>query len=114
MKYDVDLRIVLMAIRYEMLHQKIRFSSTHTHNSDVIIPSIRREFFTMIKENYLLVKAERLVKIPLEIDEGGVAPQTIDILVAYLESIKMRKARYVLFAKPSRIDRYDIPTLELL
>jgi len=112
--YGIDLRVILLALRYEMLHQRVIFSPNHTHISDVIIPTLRYKFSTYIKDGNLILTARRKVKLPIEIEDGMLSVRTIDILVAYLEKIKINKAKLALFSKPSRIDRSDIPTLEFL
>ena len=111
-RYGIDLRSILLALRYELLWNKIIFGPKFTDKVNVVIPTLRRPFKTYCKGEYIIITAQKRIKIPYTADENGLSIQTIDIITAYLEKSRINYPKVSLSARLGRIDRSDIPTLE--
>ena len=86
----IDLRVILRALRYELLHQKLGFSYDAQHKFHVVIPTLKKRFRTRYRDGYIEMRTVcRLVRIQAEISEEGLSDRTIDLMCAYLELWKI-------------------------
>jgi hypothetical protein len=87
----IDLRVILLALRYELLHQKIFFSPNFgKRNAHVIVPSLRYRFSTYYENGFMYVKIGRnTVKLPCFLEEDEVSERTIDLICAVTERYKI-------------------------
>lgn len=88
--HGIDLRVILRALRYELLHSKLAFSYDIKHRYQIVIPTLRKRFRTRYRDGYIEMRTTaRMVRIPAEISEQGVSDRTIDLMCAYLELWKI-------------------------
>lgn len=82
----IDLRVILRALRYELLHTRLAFSYDIKHRYHIIIPTLKKRFRTRYKDGYIEMRtASHMVRIPAHIENNELADRTIDIMCAYLE-----------------------------
>jgi hypothetical protein len=83
----IDIRVILLSLRYELLHQKIYFSPVfYKKYCHVIVPSLRHRFITWYDGGFLYVEIrKRTTKLPCFLDEDMVSERTIDLLCAVIE-----------------------------
>jgi hypothetical protein len=63
------------------------FSSSS--RADVFIPTLREKFLLIPYKEYLVVKARKKIKIPMLMDGTMLSVKVIDVLVAWLENLKI-------------------------
>lgn len=86
----IDLRVILKALKFELLHSKLAFSYDIKYRYQIIIPTLRRRFRTRYKDGYIeIIRPSRLIRIPAEIENNAISDRTIDLMCAYLELWKM-------------------------
>jgi hypothetical protein len=87
----IDMKVILLALRYELLHQKIYFSPRfYMKRSHVIVPSLRYRFCTWYDDGFIRIKINRTeYKVPCFLDEDVVSERTIDLLCAIIEHKKI-------------------------
>ena len=86
----IDLRIILRALRYELLNYKLGFSNKPEYRHHIIIPTLRKKFRTKYKDGYIEIRRRcYMIRIPAEIENDVISDRTIDIMCAYLESWKI-------------------------
>jgi hypothetical protein len=83
----IDLRRILLALRSEIPKRKLLFSSSS--RADVFIPTLREKFLLIPYKEYLVVKARKKIKIPMLMDGTMLSVKVIDVLVAWLENLKI-------------------------
>lgn len=88
--YGIDLRRILLGLRYELVTQDLYFSpKIEKVENNVIVPTLRRRFTTSPKNGYLVVHYVKDVKIPIVMDGEFLALSSLEILVKYLEDKKI-------------------------
>jgi len=55
----------------------------------VFIPTLREKFLLIPYKEYLVVKARKKIKIPMLMDGNMLSVKVIDVLVAWLENLKI-------------------------
>lgn len=86
----IDLRVILKALKFELLHSKLAFSYDVKYRYQIIIPTLRRRFKTRYKDGYIeIIRPSRMIRIPAEIENNALSDKTIDLMCAYLELWKM-------------------------
>ena len=84
--YGIDLRVILLGLRYELATQELYFAPKKQFPLDnVIVPTLRIRFNTYPKNGFLVVHYWKDVKIPIKMDGELISIETMDILVDYLE-----------------------------
>lgn len=81
----IDLRRILLAVRSEIPHQKLLFSSSS--RADVFVPTLREKFWLVPHKEYLVIKARKKVKIPMLMDGPVLSEKLIDVIVAWIEHL---------------------------
>lgn len=83
----IDLRVVLLALRFELLHQKIYFAPKfYIQYCHVIVPSLKYKFSTWYDAGFMMIKVGRITtRIPCFLDEDMVSERTVDLMCAVLE-----------------------------
>ena len=83
----IDIRVILLALRFELLHQKIYFAPKfHLQYCNVIIPSLRYKFSTWYDNGFMVVKVgQNTTRLPCFLEEDMVSERTIDLMCAVLE-----------------------------
>jgi hypothetical protein len=85
--YGIDLRRILLGLRYELVTQDIYFSpKIEKVKNNVVVPTLRRRFTTSPKNGYLVVHYVKDVKIPIVMDGELLALSSLEVLVNYLEN----------------------------
>ena len=64
-RYGIDIRSILLSLRYELLWDKIVFGPQFNHRVNVVIPTLRKEFRTYCKDNYIIITAKKRIKMIL-------------------------------------------------
>ena len=85
----IDIRRILMALKDEMLIRKLNFSYKFEYHHHVVIPTLREKFSIEYKNGYLLLKAFKKYRIPVEYEDERISDNTIDILCAVIEKLKL-------------------------
>ncbi len=87
----IDIRVILLSLRYELLHQKIYFAPRIYYKwSHVIVPTIKYRFSTWYDSGFIHIKMHRAnYKVPCFLDEDIVSERTIDLLCAIIEHRKI-------------------------
>lgn len=84
--HGIDLRVILRALRYELLHSRLAFSYDVKHRYQIVIPTLKKRFRTKYKDGYIEMRTvSRMVRIPAHIENNEISDRTIDIMCAYLE-----------------------------
>jgi len=83
------MRVILLALKFELINRKLIFKSHRGERADVIIPSLRFAFKTYYKDGYIILKSRKTMKIPCTYDGDGASDETIDVLCACIESLKL-------------------------
>lgn len=81
----IDLRRILLAVRSEIPHRKLLFSSNS--RADVFVPTLRERFWLVPHQDYLIIKARKKAKIPMLMDGLVLSEKVIDIVVAWIEHL---------------------------
>jgi hypothetical protein len=81
----IDLRRILLAVRSEIPHRKLLFSSNS--RADVFVPTLRERFWLVPYKDYLLIKARKKIKIPMLMDGPVLSTKIIDVVVAWIEHL---------------------------
>ena len=87
-KNEVDLRVILMAMKEYMLDGKIRFSNNFlAKKTEVIVPSLKASFSLEYTGDYILLKKGKdfSYRIPCELKDGQVSDRVIDYIIAVVE-----------------------------
>lgn len=87
-KNEVDLRVILMAMKEYMLDGKIRFSNNFlAKKTEVIVPSLKASFSLEYIGDYILLKKGKdfSYRIPCELEDGQVSDRVIDYIIAVVE-----------------------------
>lgn len=87
-KNEIDLRVILMAMKEYMLDGKIRFSNNFlAKKTEVIVPSLKASFSLEYTGDYILLKKGKdfSYRIPCELKDGQVSDRVIDYIVAVVE-----------------------------
>lgn len=89
----IDIRVILLSLRYELLHQKIYFAPRlYEKRSHVIVPTLRYKFVTWYEDGFMNIHIHRnKFKIPCFLDEDMVSERTIDLLCAIIEHKKVNE-----------------------
>lgn len=79
----IDLRRILLAVRSEIPHRKLLFSSGQ--RADVFVPTLREKFKLIPYKDFLVIKARKTIKIPMLMDGPMLSIKIIDVVVAWIE-----------------------------
>ena len=84
--YGIDLRVILLGLRYELVTQALCFSPKIEKEGDnVIVPTLRQRFTTKPINGYLVVHCRKNIKIPILMDGELLSVRCIDVLADFLE-----------------------------
>jgi hypothetical protein len=88
--YGIDLRVILLAISDHLPYRKLIFGPKINERADVVVPTLKSKFTTNPKNGFLIIQyRKRKVKVPMKIENRELSEDTIDIISAYLERIKI-------------------------
>jgi hypothetical protein len=103
--YGIDLRRILLGLRYELVTQELYFSpKIEKVKNNVVIPTLRRRFTTTPKNGYLIIHYVKSVKLPIVLDGEFLAMSCLDVLVDYLEEKKINYPKLL----PSPTHEYSV------
>jgi hypothetical protein len=84
--YGIDLRVILLGLRYELVTQDLCFShKIEKHGDNVIVPTLRQRFTTKPINGYLVVHCRKKIKIPILLDGELLSVRCVDVLADFLE-----------------------------
>lgn len=88
--YGVDLRVILLGLRYELVTQELCFShKIEKHGDNVIVPTLRQRFTTRPINGYLVVHCRKTIKIPILLDGEFLSVKCVDVLSDFLEKMQV-------------------------
>lgn len=88
--YGIDLRVILLGLRYELVTQELCFShKIEKHGDNVIVPTLRQRFTTRPKNGYLVVHCRKTIKIPILLDGEFLSIKCVDVLSDFLEKMQV-------------------------
>lgn len=103
--YGIDLRIILLGLRYELVTQELCFSPKKEFLYDnVIVPTLRRRFKIKPVKNYLVLHYIKDVKIPIIMDGDLLSVKIVDVIVNYLEEKRVNYPKPL----PSPIHEHNV------
>jgi len=89
--YGIDLKVILMAVRDDMLYQRLHFTKNHAQKCDVVIPTLRENFVTRYVDGHIIIKQRKSIRIPVTFDGCSISEETINIMCAWLESLRINQ-----------------------
>jgi len=112
--YGIDLRVILLALKSELISQPLCFSPKFEKHVHVVVPTLRKKFKTRPVRGFLVVHYWKDVKIPIVMDGDTLSEQTIDVLSKYLERICVNYPKSLPSSRPEHIVHFEAQASEFL
>ena len=112
--YGIDLRVILLALKSELISQPLCFAPKFEKHVQVVVPTLRRKFKTRPVRGFLVVHYIKDVKIPIVMDGDTLSDQTIDVLSIYLEKMRVNYPKPLPSSKHEHIVRFETQASEFL
>lgn len=99
----IDLRRILIALRYHLPRRKIVFGSNR--NDDVFVPTLMTRIKIFPHNNFLIVCHAKRVKVPIVMDGDLLDIRVVNLIAAWLEARNLN-VKHEPFSKLERNDRF--------
>lgn len=119
--YGIDLRVILLGLRYELVTQELCFSpKIEKHGDNVIVPTLRQRFTTRPVNGYLVVHCRKTIKIPILMDGELLSVRCVNVLAEFLEKKQVNYPmllpspthEHTVRLQTSRLVSLELPLLE--
>ena len=90
----IDIRVILLALKYELPRQKICFGNRFDAKFDVVVPTLRIKFTTEPVNGFIIFTGMKKIKLPIKMDGEFLSEEIINILCAVIEQVKINETRF--------------------